>query len=245
MTQELLRRLTRLGTMYLIPADIHNKRIIRFTVTSQFTTADDVLKDWSIISKTASTLLAETQALNRAHRPKSGKDQVKGAEENQDPISDAKGEKKEDEAFKLDKAEVELWIDKSWNQSRRPMRSLSCSSEPLPYVYFSPPHNCECEAKPSVKGAVGVVPTPSGIRPDPDNESTEMPSNLPQKCVLKKLTKFYSVPSFCNRWVLCGHHQVSHAAQKQLTSTCRGANCTPCSNVANTAPEAANGPELL
>ncbi|KAG7278853.1 hypothetical protein CRUP_010416 [Coryphaenoides rupestris] len=45
--------------MYLIPADIHSKRIIRFTVTSQFTTADDILKDWANISKTASALLAE------------------------------------------------------------------------------------------------------------------------------------------------------------------------------------------
>uniref|UniRef100_I3IUF7 Histidine decarboxylase n=1 Tax=Oreochromis niloticus TaxID=8128 RepID=I3IUF7_ORENI len=60
----LLRRLTRSGTMYLIPADIYTKRIIRFTVTSQYTTADDILRDWGIICKTASTLLAETQALN-------------------------------------------------------------------------------------------------------------------------------------------------------------------------------------
>uniref|UniRef100_A0A8C2Z0D5 Histidine decarboxylase n=1 Tax=Cyclopterus lumpus TaxID=8103 RepID=A0A8C2Z0D5_CYCLU len=61
LTQELLRRLTRSGTMYLIPADIHTKRIIRFTVTSQFTTTEDILKDWGIISKMASALLAETQ----------------------------------------------------------------------------------------------------------------------------------------------------------------------------------------
>uniref|UniRef100_A0A672H0S9 Histidine decarboxylase n=1 Tax=Salarias fasciatus TaxID=181472 RepID=A0A672H0S9_SALFA len=63
-TQELLRRLTRSGTMYLIPAEIHNKCIIRFTVTSQFTTADDIRKDWNIISKTAAALLAETDSLN-------------------------------------------------------------------------------------------------------------------------------------------------------------------------------------
>ncbi|KAM9367008.1 histidine decarboxylase [Symphorus nematophorus] len=71
LTQELLRRLTQSGTMYLIPADIHNKRIIRFTVTSQFTTADDILRDWSIISTTASILLSEIQAVNNPDQTKS------------------------------------------------------------------------------------------------------------------------------------------------------------------------------
>uniref|UniRef100_A0A3Q3XL26 Histidine decarboxylase n=1 Tax=Mola mola TaxID=94237 RepID=A0A3Q3XL26_MOLML len=57
---ELLRRLTQLGSLYLGPAKILNKFIIRFVVTSQITNADDIFMDWSIISKTASTLLAET-----------------------------------------------------------------------------------------------------------------------------------------------------------------------------------------
>uniref|UniRef100_A0A667WQ28 Histidine decarboxylase n=1 Tax=Myripristis murdjan TaxID=586833 RepID=A0A667WQ28_9TELE len=65
LTQELLRRLTRSGTMYLIPADLHTKRIIRFTVTSQFTTSDDILKDWGIISKMAANLLAEMRPLSK------------------------------------------------------------------------------------------------------------------------------------------------------------------------------------
>uniref|UniRef100_A0AAQ5YVZ5 Histidine decarboxylase n=1 Tax=Amphiprion ocellaris TaxID=80972 RepID=A0AAQ5YVZ5_AMPOC len=181
LTQELLRRLTRSGTMYLIPADIHTKRIIRFTVTSQFTSAEDILKDWSIISKTASALLDETQALNNADQPKSGEDEVIGAEENQNPDSDTRSDEKEDAAARLDKAQVELWIDKAWNRSRRPMRSLSCNSEPLPY---------------------------SHIGSGPMFKITEMPSNLLGKQVLKKLTKFYSVPSFCNQWVQCGRHQL-------------------------------------
>uniref|UniRef100_A0A8D0CM59 Histidine decarboxylase n=1 Tax=Sander lucioperca TaxID=283035 RepID=A0A8D0CM59_SANLU len=188
LTQELLRRLTRSGTMYLIPADIHTKRIIRFTVTSQFTTAEDILKDWSIISKMASTLLAETQPLNNADQPKSGKD--------------------------------ELWIDKAWNRSRRPMRSLSCSSEPLPYTCIGPLSGYNFETRPS----------------------------------LKDLTKFNSVPSFCNQWVQCGPHQlccpVKVATPKHLSSTCRRMNCMTSSTVANTAPspttlETATAPELL
>uniref|UniRef100_A0A674AD97 Histidine decarboxylase n=1 Tax=Salmo trutta TaxID=8032 RepID=A0A674AD97_SALTR len=56
---ELLRRLTRSGTMYLVPADIDRKRIIRFTVTSQLTTSEDIIRDWNIIRKMAADLLAE------------------------------------------------------------------------------------------------------------------------------------------------------------------------------------------
>lgn len=256
MTQELLRRLTRSGTMYLIPADIHTQRIIRFTVTSQSTNADDILKDWSIISKTASALLAETQALNNADQPKSGKDEVIGAEEHQGPDSDTRSEEREDAASRMDKAEVELWIDKAWTRSRRPMRSLSCNSEPLPYTYIGPLSGYDFETRPGLKDAAGALPTPSTPGSGPMFKITEMPSNLLGKQVLKKLTKFYSVPSFCNQWVQCGRHQlccplkVSQAAQKHLSSTCRRMNCMSSSPVANTAPsptplETATAPKLL
>ncbi|XP_042345057.1 histidine decarboxylase [Plectropomus leopardus] len=255
LTQELLRRLTRSGTMYLIPADIHTKRIIRFTVTSQFTTADDILKDWSIISKTASTLLAETQALNNTDQPKSGKGDA--TEENQDPNSDTISEEGEDTASSLDKAQVELWIDKAWNRSRRPMRSLSCSSEPLPYTYIGPLPGYDFDKRPVLKDVADTLPSaPSAAGSGPMFKITEMPSNLLGKQVLKKLTKFYSVPSFCNPWVQCGRHQlccpvkVSQATQKHLSSTCRRMNCMSSSPVANTAPsptplETAPAPKLL
>ncbi|KAK2853805.1 hypothetical protein Q5P01_006466 [Channa striata] len=253
LTQELLRRLTRSGTMYLIPADIHTKRIIRFTVTSQFTTAEDILKDWSIISKTASTLLVETESLNIADQPQSGEDDVIG--ENPYPNSDAMSDRKHDAASKLDKAQVELWIDKAWNRSRRPMRSLSCNSEPLPYTYIGPLSGYDFERKPGIKDAAGTLPTPSTTGSGAMFKITESPSNVLGKQVLKKLTKFYSVPSFCNQWVQCGRHQlcgplkVSQAAQKHLSSTCRRMTCMSPSPVANTAPsppvEAVTAPTLL
>ncbi|XP_031695271.1 histidine decarboxylase-like [Anarrhichthys ocellatus] len=255
LTQELLRRLTRSGTMYLIPADIHTKRIIRFTVTSQFSTAEDILKDWSIISKTASTLLAETQALNNADQPQSGKDEV--IQEKQDGDSDTKSEEREDAASRLDKNEVELWIDKAWNRSRRPMRSLSCSSEPLPYTCVGPLSCYDFETRPSLKDAAGAHPdVPSMAGSGPMYKIREMHSNLLVKHDLKKLTKFYSVPIFCNQLLQCGRHQlccpvkVSQATQKHLSSTCRRMNCMCSSPVANTAPsptplETATAPKLL
>uniref|UniRef100_A0A3B5KP61 Histidine decarboxylase n=1 Tax=Xiphophorus couchianus TaxID=32473 RepID=A0A3B5KP61_9TELE len=214
LTQELLRRLTRSGTMYLIPAEIHTKRIIRFTVTSQFTTADDILKDWAFISKTATTLLAEKHGFNKADQLRYGEPKAAGKEENPDPHLDAM---------------IDLWIDKAWNRPRRPMRSLSCSSEPLPYW--------------------ALFTTESG----PVSTLAEMPSSLPRKQVLKKLTKFYSVPSFCNQWAQCSRHpvncplKVAHASQKPLSSSCRRVNCmlsSPAANMPSTSPlESANGAE--
>lgn len=232
LTQELLRRLTRSGTMYLIPADIHDKHIIRFTVTSQFTTAEDILRDWRAISKTASTLLAEAQALNEAEQPKPGKDEV--ADQSRDHYSAGGCDKREEAVFKRDKAEEELWIDKAWNESRRPMRSLSCSSEPLPCAYTG--------LNPGLQDAIGVLLVPSEAGPDPETESAAVPSNPAGKQAMKKLTKFYSMPIFCNPWLQCARHQVccpvpvAQTRQTPLTSTCRRTNSKSSSPVANTAP---------
>lgn len=238
--------------MYLIPADIRTKRILRFTVTSQYTTADDVLRDWGIISKMASNLLAETQAPINAKQ--SNLEDVMEAQENEDLNSDTKSGASEDAAFRMDKAQVELWIDKAWNRSRRPMRSLSCNSEPLPYSYSGPRSGYDFETRPRPKDVAVPLPTSTTEGSGALDKITEMPSNLPGKQVLKKLTKFYSVPSFCNQWVQCGQNQlccplkVSHAAQKHLSSSCRRVNCMPSSPKTNTSPSSApleTNPTLL
>lgn len=254
---ELLKRLTHSGALHLIPADIYTKRIIRFTVTSQFTTPEDILRDWGIISEMASNLLAETQALNNADQPKIGEEEVTGAENVQGPNSDIQSEETEEAAPSLDKVEVELWIDKAWNQSERPLRSLSCSSEPLPCTDIGPMSGHDCETRPTPKDAADALLHPTA-EPDPVIEITDVPSNDLGKQVLKKLTKFYSMPSFCNQWVQCGRHQVccplkvsqTSQTQKHLTSNCRTTNCMSSSPVANaatspTALESAAVPELI
>ncbi|XP_068172752.1 histidine decarboxylase [Antennarius striatus] len=195
LTQELLRRLTQFGTLFLIPADIYNKRIIRFTVTSQFTTADDILKDWSIISKTASTLLTETPSLLNGDQPKSERKYVTRAEFNKDPIMDTRFEERENVFYRIKKHEVDLWIDKTWNGSSRPMRSLSCNSEPLPYSYKGPISGHDCEQNPCLKDNV-FLPKRSIAGHDHVSKITESPSKPLDKQVQKKMTKFNSVPSF-------------------------------------------------
>ncbi|XP_048471931.1 histidine decarboxylase isoform X2 [Rhincodon typus] len=58
LTEELLTELNQSGTMYLVPATISNRFIIRFTVTSPMTIKDDILQDWNIIQQNAIRVLA-------------------------------------------------------------------------------------------------------------------------------------------------------------------------------------------
>lgn len=53
MTEKLLKDLNKSGKLFVIPATIQEKLIIRFTVTSQFTTREDIQQDWALIQQTA------------------------------------------------------------------------------------------------------------------------------------------------------------------------------------------------
>lgn len=72
--------------MFLCPYEICKKVVIRFVVSSQFTTADDILKDWNIISETAAALLAETKLLTNGEQQEAHEDEVNHAATNQDPF---------------------------------------------------------------------------------------------------------------------------------------------------------------
>lgn len=65
LTRELLTRVNQTGRIHVSPAEIHDKFIIRFVVTSWFTTEDDILQAWDVISETAFTLLAERPGPNQ------------------------------------------------------------------------------------------------------------------------------------------------------------------------------------
>ncbi|XP_038668875.1 histidine decarboxylase [Scyliorhinus canicula] len=66
LTEELLAELNQSGSVYLVPATINEKFIIRFTVTSQFTLQQDILRDWEIIQQNAAKIL-----LNRSKKQNS------------------------------------------------------------------------------------------------------------------------------------------------------------------------------
>ncbi len=59
LTELLLRRLNSSGRVHMVPASFKGKYVIRFTVTSQYTTENDITRDWSIIQETARRVLAE------------------------------------------------------------------------------------------------------------------------------------------------------------------------------------------
>ncbi|XP_075569786.1 histidine decarboxylase isoform X2 [Pelecanus crispus] len=63
LTEKLLKELSSSGRLFLIPATIHDKLIIRFTVTSQFTTREDILQDWNIIQRAASQIVSQNYGL--------------------------------------------------------------------------------------------------------------------------------------------------------------------------------------
>jgi len=59
MTEKLLKKLNSSGRMHAVPCCIKGKYVIRFTITSQRTTAQDITRDWGIIRSTATEVLSE------------------------------------------------------------------------------------------------------------------------------------------------------------------------------------------
>ncbi|XP_033046039.1 histidine decarboxylase isoform X4 [Trachypithecus francoisi] len=59
LTENVLKEIAKAGHLFLIPATIQDKLIIRFTVTSQFTTRDDILRDWNLIRDAATLILSQ------------------------------------------------------------------------------------------------------------------------------------------------------------------------------------------
>ncbi|KAG8145067.1 hypothetical protein E2320_013438 [Naja naja] len=60
MTEKLLKDLNKSGKLFVIPATIQEKLIIRFTVTSQFTTQEDIQQDWALIQQTAVNISSQS-----------------------------------------------------------------------------------------------------------------------------------------------------------------------------------------
>ncbi|EPQ06318.1 Histidine decarboxylase [Myotis brandtii] len=59
LTESVLKEIAKAGQIFLIPATVQDKLIIRFTVTSQFTTRDDILRDWNLIRDAATLILSQ------------------------------------------------------------------------------------------------------------------------------------------------------------------------------------------
>ncbi|KAL0121443.1 hypothetical protein PUN28_006746 [Cardiocondyla obscurior] len=62
LTERLLKKLNSRGRLHCVPAALHGKYVIRFTVTSTNTTNEDILKDWAEIRSTANEILDTTRS---------------------------------------------------------------------------------------------------------------------------------------------------------------------------------------
>ncbi|XP_072254894.1 histidine decarboxylase [Pyxicephalus adspersus] len=209
LTEQVLAELTKSGNMYLVPATINDKFIIRFTVTSQFTTREDIQRDWNLIREAAinvtnrhhSAIPSDCHQLQRETmeenqeitvQPKHGdfnpKDWVEQiCEDDLDPFDDCFPEsvpvasQHRPMSFKY-----RYW---STHDKKKTSRSLSCNSVPV--------HNREkCIDK--------IVPQ-FELQKD-----GSILSKLPGKVMIlekngfRKLIKFYSMPSFPAISIQCG-----------------------------------------
>ncbi|EFN88410.1 histidine decarboxylase [Harpegnathos saltator] len=60
LTERLLKKLNSRGRLHCVPAALHGKYVIRFTVTSTNTTNEDILRDWAEIRNIASEMLGDS-----------------------------------------------------------------------------------------------------------------------------------------------------------------------------------------
>lgn len=60
-TENLLKSLNKDGRIHVVPAKIKENYIIRFTVTSFYTTEDDITRDWGVIKSNADQLLKNSE----------------------------------------------------------------------------------------------------------------------------------------------------------------------------------------
>ncbi|XP_043489065.1 histidine decarboxylase isoform X2 [Polistes fuscatus] len=58
-TERLLKKMNSRGRVHCVPASLHGKYVIRFSVTSTNTTNEDILKDWAEIRNTANEILGD------------------------------------------------------------------------------------------------------------------------------------------------------------------------------------------
>ncbi|XP_054858513.1 histidine decarboxylase [Eublepharis macularius] len=230
MTEKVLKDLNKSGRLFLIPATIQDKFIIRFTVTSQFTTRKDILRDWSLIQHTA----AQVFNLRRTPKPVISEEGVQVPTVITSPSPKPIGIASH---FFLEKGECKMSSPRQVTaQPRRASLSSSgwlsseCSrvSEEFPledsFVEdgLNTPTLSILPAQNKKKTRSLSVPTAGLWEPSCSKASVEgsgksglraaekLLSKLPkevlmlEKSAFKKFLKFYSVPSFPECTVQCG-----------------------------------------
>ena len=63
-----MKQLNKDGQLHVVPASIKGQYIIRFTVTSFYTTEEDIKRDWKIIRETAMQILKKREEKTKYER---------------------------------------------------------------------------------------------------------------------------------------------------------------------------------
>ncbi|KAL4693158.1 hypothetical protein H8959_016968 [Pygathrix nigripes] len=199
LTENVLKEIAKAGHLFLIPATIQDKLIIRFTVTSQFTTRDDILRDWNLIRDAATLILSQHCTSQPSPRVGSLIPQIRGARAwaggtslqsvsgaGDDPVQARKiikqpqcvGAEEAPDATKH-KLSSFLFSYLSVQTKKKTVRSLSCNSVPV--------------------SAQKPLPTEASVK-NGGSSRVRIFSRFPEemmmlkKSAFKKLIKFYSCP---------------------------------------------------
>ncbi|XP_053321114.1 histidine decarboxylase isoform X2 [Spea bombifrons] len=218
LTEEVLTELTKSGNMFLVPATLRDKLIIRFTVTSQFTTKEDILRDWKLIQETAIHVIRRHQnnptikngisnntttvpnlyindkedeeiTVQPKHEAYSPKDWVEQiSEDDLDPFDDCFP----NNVPVASKHRPTSFMYKYWSiqEKKKTTRSLSCNSVPV----HTP------------REVMGEKLVSQDVLQKDGSILSTLPGKVMilEKNAFRKLIKFYSVPSFPEFSIQCG-----------------------------------------
>ncbi|XP_064421984.1 histidine decarboxylase [Latimeria chalumnae] len=236
LTEEFLKEIMKTGSMFLIPATVSDKFIIRFTVTSQFTTKEDILRDWNIIQQTAGRLLNQHFSLQSITIDGGTKMTYKNKGENNiDGIVSYKAaleaEDKGASKMIMDHSESKVsnlcLINSSTEDLTDPFddsfpeeSQVVTKNKPFSFIYsylavkekHKVARSLSCNSVP-VNEQRGLIYQKLMLKDDTTKNGSSNKnifSKLPEKMIIleksafKKLTKFYSVPSFSECSLQCG-----------------------------------------
>ncbi|XP_070547105.1 aromatic-L-amino-acid decarboxylase-like [Ptychodera flava] len=81
LTETLLKSLNTTGKVYMVPASLKSNYVIRFTVTSRYTTEEDILTDWNLIREKAKEVRAHFEESGIGQPMENEQDETNGIDE--------------------------------------------------------------------------------------------------------------------------------------------------------------------
>nr|XP_048315774.1 histidine decarboxylase isoform X2 [Myodes glareolus] len=224
LTESVLKEIAKDGQLFLIPATVQDKLIIRFTVTSQFTTKEDILRDWNLIREAATLVLSQHCTSQPSPRAKNLIPPTRGSWDLTSGLSlDSVNEGGDDpaQARKIIKQPQRLGASLRRREGACDLETLldpldDCFSEEAPettkhklssflFSYLSVQNrkktvrSLSCNSVPA--SAQKSLPTDGPVK-NGGSFRARIFSRFPEemmvmkKSAFKKLIKFYSVPSF-------------------------------------------------